>query len=253
MKEIILREQIDRVLLVTLNRPNKRNALNVPLWLELQAVMKEAQNNNTIAAVVLTGSGGNFCAGTDTHDPIASDLKKSPYEACAKTIAAFDKPMLAAVNGTATSVGAALTFHCDVVYVGESLRMRLAYTSMGLVPEFAASYMLKNNIGAQRAAELILSSEWIDADKAVEYGLAANKFSDEELLEKTLIKAAQIAQWPINALRETKHCLKISQKTAIDTAFAREMAGTRKQAGSPENEEAKAALMERRKPNFRNL
>ena len=65
MKEIILREQIDRVLLVTLNRPNRRNALNVPLWLELQAVIKEAQNNNTIAAVVLTGSGGNFCAGTD--------------------------------------------------------------------------------------------------------------------------------------------------------------------------------------------
>jgi enoyl-CoA hydratase len=66
MKEIILLEQIDRVLLVTLNRPNKRNTLNVPLWLELQAVMKEAQNNNTIAAEVLTGSGGNFCAGTDT-------------------------------------------------------------------------------------------------------------------------------------------------------------------------------------------
>jgi enoyl-CoA hydratase/carnithine racemase len=124
---------------------------------------------------------------------------------------------------------------------------------MGLVPEFAASYMLANNIGAQRAAELLLTSEWIDADKAVEYNLAVRKYSDEELLEKTLLKAAQIAQWPINALRETKHCLKLSQKTAIETAFAREMAGTKKQSGSPENEEAKEALMERRKPNFRNL
>jgi enoyl-CoA hydratase/carnithine racemase len=86
MKEIILREQIDRVLLITLNRPNKKNALNVPLWLELQAAIREAQNNNTIAAIVLTGSGGNFCAGTDSHDAIASDLQKSPYEACAKLL-----------------------------------------------------------------------------------------------------------------------------------------------------------------------
>ena len=118
---------------------------------------------------------------------------------------------------------------------------------------FAASYILQRNIGAQRAAELFYSSEWIDADKAVSYGIAAQKFNDDELLEKTLIKAAQIAQWPINSLRETKLCLKLSQKPAIDTAFAREMAGMRKQDGSPENEEAKLALMERRKPNFRNL
>jgi enoyl-CoA hydratase/carnithine racemase len=137
--------------------------------------------------------------------------------------------------------------------VAESLRLRLPFANLGLVPEFASSYMLQANIGARRAAELFYTAEWIDADKAVDVGIATAKYSDADLLEKATAKAAEIAKWPVNALRETKRCLKAAHKCGIDRALEAEHEGMKKQAGSPENIEAVMAFIEKRPADFKKL
>ena len=131
--------------------------------------------------------------------------------------------------------------------------MRLPFTSLGLAPEFASTYTLQANIGAQKAAELLLTSEWIDADKAVNVGIAARKYPDGELFEKAMEKAAEIAQWPINSLRETKKCMMVRHVSSIKATLEAEHEAMTRQAGSPENIEAVMAFMEKRKPDFRKL
>jgi len=140
-----------------------------------------------------------------------------------------------------------------VLYVGESLRMRLPFNSLGMAPEFASSYMLQKLIGPQRAAELLFTTEWIDADKALETGIASRKFKDDELLPNAMAKAAEIAQLPLTSLLETKRCLKLAHKVGIEAALKLEQEAMDRLAGGPASMEAIMAFMEKRKPNFRNL
>ena len=111
--------------------------------------------------------------------------------------------------------------------------------------------MLQANIGAQRAAELFYTAQWIDADKARNVGIAADVLPDADLFEHALAKAREIAQWPVNSLREIKRSLRMHHLDAIDAAIVAEQAGMQRQAGSPENIEAITAFIENRSPNFR--
>jgi enoyl-CoA hydratase/carnithine racemase len=254
MSNSVLTDNRDGVLVVTLNRPEKKNAINNEMWIAIRETFVAAERDDTVACVLLTGAGKDFCAGVDLSsfsDP--GDGKVHPFESAARTVAAFGKPIVAAVSGVAVGGGATVLFHCDIVYVGESLRMRLPFANLGLVPEWASSYMLAANIGAQRAAELFYTAQWIDADKALSSGIAASVLPDASLFDHAYAKASEIAQWPVNSLREIKACLRLSHKANIDAAFAVEQAAMGRQAGSPENIEAITAFMEKRSPNFRGL
>lgn len=256
MGEFVTTENRDGVLLVTLNRPQKKNAINNPMWREIREAFQGADADDDVVCLVLTGAGDNFCAGVDlsSFGDATREGEEDPQAAfnnCARAIANFSKPYIGAARGVAVGGGATILFHADIVYVGESLRMRLPFANLGLVPEFASSYMLQANIGAQHAAELFYTAEWIDAAKAVEAGIVARAYSDEELLDAALAKAAEIAQWPVNALVEIKKTLRLPHKAHIEAAFEAEDAGMAKQAGSPENIEAIMAFMEKRAPNFR--
>ena len=139
------------------------------------------------------------------------------------------------------------------MYAGDSLRLRLPFASLGLVPEWGSSYMLQANIGAQRAAEMFYTAAWVDAQEALAQGVVAAVVPDAELFDHAFAKAQEIAQWPVNALREIKRSLRLHHLPAIDAAINEEQAGMMRQAGSPENIEAITAFMEKRKPNFRNI
>ena len=106
-------------------------------------------------------------------------------------------------------------------------------------------------VNGQQAAELLFTAEWIDANRALETGIARAIFPDDELLERTREKAREIAQWPLSALREIKRCLKLAHEAGIKAALAAEYEGMSKLAGSPENVEAFTAFMEKRKPDFK--
>jgi len=252
MTDLILTDNRDGVLVVTLNRPAKKNAINTQMWIGLRDTFRAAAVDNDVVCVLLCGAGDHFCSGVDLASFGEVEAgQEHPFESAARAVVEFDKPLVAAVQGVAIGGGATVLFHADIVYVGQSLRMRLPFASLGLVPEWGSSYMLQANIGAQRAAELFYTAQWIDADKALSCGIAADVLPDAELFEHALAKAREIAQWPVNSLREIKHTLRLHHLGALDTAIKAEQAGMRRQAGSPENIEAITAFMEKRPPNFR--
>jgi enoyl-CoA hydratase/carnithine racemase len=247
----------DGVLLVTLNRPQRKNAFNEEQWDGLASALDEARRDPRVAVVVLTGTGGNFSSGMDLNSfagesaPPRSDGKASAYFACVDALFGFDKPLLAAVQGVAVGGGCTLAIACDIVYVGESVRMRLPFANLGLVPEIASSYTLQAAIGRQRASELMFSAEWIDAARALEVGMAARVLRDDELLSATLAKAREIAQWPVSALQGIKRTLQVAHRAGIEAARQAEDAGMTQLAGSPENIEAISAFMQKREPDFK--
>ena len=219
-------------------------------WFALRDAVVEARNNDAVSVVVITGAGKDFSSGVDLSDLTGEPGEKPPFEVMMDEMMLLDKPLLAAAKGVAIGFGATALFHCDVVYVGESLRMRLPFVNLGLVPEAGCSYTLPRNIGYQQAAELLFTAEWINAERAIETGIARRVFSDDELLPKTLEKAAEMAQWPRNALRETKRTLMQAHTAAINQARELEMAGMMRQVGSAENIEAVTAFLEKRAPRF---
>lgn len=254
MSETVLKVQHDGILLLTLNRPHKRNAINTEMWLELREAFLAAEEDPEVVCLVLTGAGEHFCAGVDLSSfGEVAEGEEHPYDSCARTIAGFGKPWIGAATGNAVGGGATILFHSDICYVGESLKMRLPFANLGLVPEFASSYILQANIGAQRAAELFYTADWIDAQRALDSGIAAKIYPDAELLDAAMARAADIEQWPVNALREIKKTLRLHHAPQIDAAFAAEAEGMERQAGSAENIEAITAFMEKRKPDFRKL
>ncbi len=121
------------------------------------------------------------------------------------------------------------------------------------MPEVASSYLLPQLIGTQRAAELFFTAEWINAERAVEVGIAARAFPDDQLLDKALEKAREIAQWPVSALRATKRTLMLAHRAGIEAARKAEDEGMIQLAGSPANVEAIQAFLEKRKPDFKKL
>lgn len=245
------------VLLITLNRPKKKNAFDDPQWDAFAEALRSAEADPRVAVVVLTGAGDNFSSGADLSamrgGPPAprDDGYASGFFACEATILGFGKPLLAAVTGVAVGGGCTIAIACDITYVGEGLRARLPFANLGLVPEIASSYTLQAAIGRQRANEVMLTAEWIDADRALELGMAARRFSDAELLDATLEKAREIAQWPTSALVAIKKTMMAAHAAAIEKALEIEHEEMSKAAGSPENIEAIKAFIEKRAPDFR--
>ena len=254
MTDTILTQNHDGVLVVTLNRPEKKNAINNAMWIALRDTFKAAAQDDAVVCVLLCGAGEHFCSGVDLSSFSDGEAgEEHPFESAARAVVEFDKPVVAAAQGVAVGGGATVLFHADIVYVGESLRMRLPFANLGLVPEWGSSYMLQANIGAQRAAEIFYTAEWIDADKALNCGIAADVLPDANLFDHAMAKAQEIAQWPVNSLREIKRTLRMHHLDAIDAAIKAEQAAMMRQAGSPENIEAITAFMEKRAPNFRDL
>ncbi len=252
MSDTVLRESKDGILLLTLNRPDKKNAFNTEQWEALAAELDAARKDEDVTVVVIAGSGGDFSAGQDLKDSSIPGALLS-YRILERAIIDFDKPLIAAAKGVAVGGGATLLFHCDIVYVGDSLRMRLPFNSLAMAPEFASSYMLQAIAGPQRAAEFLMTTQWIDADKAVNAGIAAGKFKDDELLKNAMAKAAEIAQWPLISLRETKICLRLAHKAGIEAALKIEHQAMDRLSDTPEKTEALTAFIEKRKPDFRRL
>ncbi len=245
------------VLLLTMNRPARKNAFDEAQWDALTDALREAEADPRVAVVLLTGAGGNFSSGADLgafgggERPPREDGYASGFFAAEATLLAFAKPLIAAVTGVAVGGGCTIAIASDIVYVGESLRARLPFANLGLVPEIASSYTLQATIGRQRANELMFTAEWIDAAKAVELGMAARALPDEALLPAALEKAREIAQWPTSALMAIKRTMNRAHRAGIEAALEIEHAEMSKAQGSPENIEAIKAFLEKRAPDFR--
>lgn len=241
----------DGVLTLTMNRPARRNAFNPAAFLALRDAFADANADPKVAVALLTGAGEDFSSGLDLSAIDMSQDGEPPFEQMMDAICAFDKPLVCAAKGCAIGFGATVLFHADVVYLGQSAKLRFPFASLGLVTEAAAAYMGPATIGYKQAAELLFTAEFFGADKAFEYGIATRIYSDEELLPKALEKAREIAQWPIDSLVEIKRIMKAMHGDKIASARKLEMEGFGKLMGGPANMEAFSAFMERRPPDFK--
>jgi enoyl-CoA hydratase/carnithine racemase len=239
------------VLTITMNRPERRNAMNPDAFRAVGEGFVRAQNDPAVATVLLTGAGEDFSSGMDLTASQQSNSGPPPFEFMMDAICGLEKPLVAAVRGCAIGYGMTVLFHCDVVYVGESVRMRMPFANLGLVTEAASCYMAPLVIGQKQAAELLFTADWVDAARAVEYGIATRSYPDDRVLDEATAKARQMAQWPTSSLVEMKRMLKSFHKEQIRTARSMETAGMAKLFGGPENQEAIRAFVEKRKPDFR--
>jgi len=240
------------VLTITMNRPERRNAMNTDAFRAVGEAFVRAQTDGKVATVILTGAGADFSSGLDLTAPAGADAGgPPPFEFMMDAICALEKPLVAAVRGCAIGYGMTVLFHCDVVYVGQSVRMRMPFANLGLVTEAAACYMAPLVMGQKQAAELLFTADWVDADRAVEYGIATRAYPDDLVLAEAMKKARQMAQWPTSSLVEMKRMLKSFHASNVRQARTLESAGMAKLFGGPENKEAIAAFVGKRKPDFR--
>ena len=241
----------DGVLTVTMNRPARRNAFNSEAFLALRDAFADASSDPKVAVMLLTGAGDDFSSGLDLSAVEMNADGPPPFELMMDAICAFDKPLVCAAKGCAIGFGATVLFHADVVYLGQSVKMRFPFASLGLVTEAAAAYLGPATIGYKQAAELLFTAEFFGADKALEYGIATRVYPDSELVAQALEKAREMAQWPIDSLVEIKRIMKAMHGDKVGLARKLEMEGFGKLMGSPANMEAFSAFMERRAPDFK--
>jgi len=234
------------LLTIQLNRPDKKNALTTDMYAGLTELFRQASADNDIRVVMLSG-GENFCAGNDLRDFLEQpgDFLHSPAGQFLLTVAKFDKPLLAAVDGYAVGIGTTLLLHCDLVYCSDRATFSLPFVNLGLVPEFAASLLLPQCAGYRLAAELLLLGEPFDAATALRAGLVNAICEPERLMELSLGIAEKLAAKPPRALRETRALLR-AQDERIDERIVREAGRFTALLGSDDAQNAIAATLNKR-------
>ena len=238
------------VMEIEFNRPQKKNAFTAEMYSAMSAALAEAESDPSVRVVLFHGKPDVFTAGNDIEDfiqrpPSGEDAPSFHFLRVASRAA---KPLVAAVNGAAVGIGTTLLLHCDLVYAGDNARFRLPFTSLGVVPEFASSYLLPLIAGYQRAAELLLLGETFGPEKAFEAGFVTRVVPAAETLDIARKAAAQLVALPEKSLRLTKALMKGAHAKAIESQLRAEGEHFRALLGEPAAREALAAFMQKRKP-----
>jgi enoyl-CoA hydratase/carnithine racemase len=240
------------VLELRINRPEKRNALTRPMYAAMAEALEAAAENPAVRAVLLCGSGDGFCAGNDLADFVSGAPplgEESPSRRFLRAISTHPKPIVAAVQGNAVGIGTTMLLHCDLVVLAENARLALPFVKLGVVPEAASSLLLPRLTGHQRAAEMMLLGEPIDAATAREIGIANRVVAADALMATAHGLAAKLAAQPPTALLLTKALLKAGQ-AEIAARMDEEGRLFTERLQSDELKEAVAAFFEKRAPNF---
>jgi 2-(1,2-epoxy-1,2-dihydrophenyl)acetyl-CoA isomerase len=252
-------ERSEQVAYLTLNRPGSLNALTPALRDELIDRLAEASAAPGVRAVVLTGTGRGFCAGADLRggtggDRLPGDVARMLRQGAQRLIAAVldcEKPVIAAVNGTAAGLGAHLAFACDLVLAAESARFIEVFVRRGLVPDGGGAYLLPRLLGPRRAKELLFFGDAVSAAEAERLGLVNRVVPDPDLAKTTREWATRLASAPTRALALTKHLVNTSLESDRATAFAAEAWAQELNMTTEDAREGLRAFVERRGPEFR--
>lgn len=234
-------EQIGRVLALTLNRPEKKNAICQDMYQMLADKINEAAANFSIRVVVLNSSGDSFTAGNDIND-FANNPQMgegSPVFNFLFAIHNFPKPLIASVKGRAVGIGTTMLMHCDLVTANPDTKFSMPFVSLGLVAEGGSSYLFPRLVGHVKAAEIFLTGRTFSADEALAMGLI-NKVATDELAA-AMEFANEIAQQPPNAVINTKALLKSSSHEALNQVMRAEGELFRM---ATESDEAQQAFMD---------
>lgn len=221
---------IGRVVLVTIDRPAKKNALTQVMYKRMADALRQSDADGSVGAVVITGVDDVFTAGNDLVD-FASGGSLDEVVRFLDAISSVRVPVVAAVNGLAIGVGLTLLLHCDLVYVEPTAQLSAPFVALGLVPEAASSLLLPKVIGERRASEVILGGRRFDGTEAAAWGLA--NAATSPALTTALEAAARLADQPPEAVRRSKALLRSTEQT-VAGRMAEEMAAFAEALAGPE-------------------
>ncbi|MEO3879030.1 enoyl-CoA hydratase [Rheinheimera fenheensis] len=213
------------VMQISINRPEKKNALSQHMYRELTQALEQAQQDETVRVVLLTGTDSCFSAGNDLQDFLGGGElnEQHPTVQFLYKLAQFNKPLVAAVAGLAIGIGTTALLHCDLVYAADNARFQLPFTQLGLCPEAASSVLLPNVAGYQRAAQYLLLGEAFDAAAAMSMGMINQVVSPADLMALARQKAEQLAALPADAVQSSKALLKRTQIAHATETIAAEL------------------------------
>jgi 2-(1,2-epoxy-1,2-dihydrophenyl)acetyl-CoA isomerase len=253
----LLVEQNGGVLEVTLNRPEKYNALNTQVSNELVAVCEWAANDDTIRCILLTGAGNGFCAGQDLSEVANrgetfsfTEHLETAYNKMVRAMRALEKPIVVAVNGACAGAGLGLALAGDIRYASEKAKFLPAFIGLGLVPDTGVSYWLPRLVGVHRAAEFLFTNERVSGDEAVALGFANKIFPDDKLLDAARALAQKFAVAPTLGIGMTKRLLNQSLTATFDEQLDAEGILQNVVGHSADYREGVAAFYEKRTPVF---
>jgi enoyl-CoA hydratase/carnithine racemase len=240
------------MLSITMNRPEKKNALTAAMYQDMADAFFDAENDASVRAVLIRGEGNAFCAGNDLEDFMSTPPagQNAPVFQFLRAISGAKKPVVAAVGGVAVGIGTTMLLHCDLVYAAPSAKFSLPFVQLGLCPEAASSLLLPRVAGYQRAAEKLLLGESFDAAEAVNLGIVTRMLPAEELDAFAFAQAKKLTALPASSLRVTKALMKGADAREVLARMEEEVGHFATMLAAPEAKEAFKAFFEKRKPDF---
>lgn len=258
---VLLIERHDKVAIVTMNRPDRLNALSPDLREGLMQTCQELRHDDRVWAVVLTGAGRGFCSGVDLRAERPVNEQPSRQErldvygwvgrlstAIYRTL---DKPIIAAVNGVAAGAGMSVALACDMRVGSAKTRFKTVFIERSLSPDTGMSYFLPRIVGYSRACDLIFISRFVEAEEAHRMGLLDRLVEEETLLDEALALANQMATWPPVAMQAAKRVLQQSMASTFEEQLYNESYGLQLARRAPHDvQESRDSFLERRPPRF---
>jgi 2-(1,2-epoxy-1,2-dihydrophenyl)acetyl-CoA isomerase len=256
---LLVETSAEGVRTLTLDRPEKLNAVNDALASSLSSAVADAAAEDAVRVVVITGAGRAFCAGLDLSEPptLPSSTRVERLDPYAwvgtwvHRVVTCEKPVIAAVNGPAAGAGFGLALACDLRIVAASARMTAGYARRGLSPDAGVSYFLPRHVGLARASDILLTGRDVDADEASRIGLATEVVPDDAFVDRVRAYATRLALGAPIAQALTKRLLVRSLDTELDVALRDELVSIKQCFATRDVAEAIAAFREKRQPRFR--
>jgi 2-(1,2-epoxy-1,2-dihydrophenyl)acetyl-CoA isomerase len=252
---------VDHVAVITLNRPEQANGMNMELIMELAAAARHIDmlvNTHAVRAVVITGEGRIFCAGGDIHsfkafgDEVSREIARlaAYLHEATSTFMHMKAPVITAVNGAAAGAGFSLAIMADIVLAAHSATFMLAYTAIGLSPDGAATWHLPRIVGLRRAQELLLLNRKLTANEALQWGLVTKVATDDQLIHVAMALAKKLASGPTKAFGTVKKLLTMSDSNSPEQQMALEAENLSALSSSLDGQEGIRSFLEKRKPVF---
>lgn len=257
MTDTVLVDVRDEVAVVTLNRPDTANTLDLAMGRDLLVAALRCEADPAVRAVVLTGAGKAFCFGGDLRGMVSGGTPIEPYlkeltthlHAAIVRFMRMDAPVIAAVNGTAAGAGVGLVAMADLAILAAGAKISLAYTGVGLTPDGGTSFLLPRAVGAKRAMELVLTNRALTAPEALGWGLVNQVAPDAEVLNEAMKIAGRLAAGPKGAFGRAKRLMATSLG-ALESQLTLESETIAAQAASAEGREGITAFLEKRKAGY---
>ena len=249
-------EQVEAVMRIAINRPEKKNALTSEMYNALADAFERAESDKSVRVILLYGKGDAFTGGNDLQDFMEKPWKGQatpPAVRFINIVAHAKKPIVAAVHGLVVGVGTTILLHCDLVYAAAESRFIMPFIALGIVPEAASTVLLPLLVGRQRASELFMLGSPLTAQRAFEIGIVNAVLSPEQLFPTAIAVTQVLAEKPAAALRACKELMKRPYAAEVERALREEVEVIAERLESPETREALNAFLEKRKPDFRNF